>query len=64
MFALGCLGCGLSADIVTLNAMRALTGIGGGGLVTMGMIYGCSSKFSDVGMLTYSAKQPSSIRTL
>jgi MFS family permease len=35
-FALGCLGCGVAPDIVTLNCMRALTGIGGGGLMTMG----------------------------
>jgi len=35
-FALGCLGCGVAPDIVTLNCMRALTGVGGGGLMTMG----------------------------
>lgn len=35
-FALGCLGCGLAGDIVTLNCMRALAGLGGGGLMTMG----------------------------
>ena len=35
-FAIGCLGCGLATDIVTLNCMRALTGFGGGGLMTMG----------------------------
>jgi MFS family permease len=36
LFGLGCLGCALSPDLVTLNLMRALTGIGGGGLMTMG----------------------------
>jgi MFS family permease len=36
-FALGCLGCGLARDVVTLNCMRALTGFGGAGLMTMGM---------------------------
>lgn len=36
-FALGCLGCGIAGDIVLLNCMRALTGFGGGGLMTMGM---------------------------
>jgi len=36
-FALGCLGCGVAGDIVLLNCMRALTGFGGGGLMTMGM---------------------------
>ncbi len=36
-FGIGCLGCGLAGDIITLNSMRALTGIGGGGLMTMGM---------------------------
>lgn len=35
-FSLGCLGCGLAGDVVTLNCMRALTGLGGGGLMTMG----------------------------
>lgn len=36
-FGLGCLGCGLAGDVVLLNCMRALTGFGGGGLMTMGM---------------------------
>lgn len=35
-FALGCLGCGLATNVVVLNLMRALTGFGGGGLMTMG----------------------------
>lgn len=35
-FSLGCLGCGLAGDSVTLNCMRALVGLGGGGLMTMG----------------------------
>ncbi len=35
-FALGCLGCAVARDIVLLNCMRALTGFGGGGLMTMG----------------------------
>ncbi|KAK4450190.1 putative vacuolar basic amino acid transporter [Podospora aff. communis PSN243] len=37
-FALGCLGCGLSNSIILLNCMRALTGFGGGGLMTMATI--------------------------
>ncbi|KAI1494858.1 major facilitator superfamily domain-containing protein [Biscogniauxia mediterranea] len=37
-FALGCLGCGLANDIILLNCMRALTGFGGGGLMTMATI--------------------------
>ncbi|CAI4216060.1 unnamed protein product [Parascedosporium putredinis] len=37
-FGLGCLGCGVARDIVTLNCMRALTGFGGGGLMTMATI--------------------------
>lgn len=28
-FLLGCLGCGLAPDIITLNGMRALAGLGG-----------------------------------
>lgn len=36
-FMIGCLGCGIAKDIVFLNLMRALTGIGGGGLMTMGI---------------------------
>lgn len=35
-FSIGCLGCGASKDIITLNCFRALTGVGGGGLMTMG----------------------------
>lgn len=35
-FAAGCLGCGMANNIVFLNVMRALTGFGGGGLMTMG----------------------------
>ncbi|CEP64901.1 uncharacterized protein LALA0_S14e01816g [Lachancea lanzarotensis] len=38
IFALGCLGCGLSTDIFTLILMRAVTGIGGGGLITLSTI--------------------------
>ncbi|KIX97486.1 uncharacterized protein Z520_06938 [Fonsecaea multimorphosa CBS 102226] len=37
-FLLGCLGCGFAPDIITLNLMRALTGLGGGGLMTMATI--------------------------
>jgi MFS family permease len=32
----GCLGCAVAQDVITLNMMRALTGVGGGGLMTMG----------------------------
>jgi MFS family permease len=37
-FSLGCLGCGLAPNIFFLNLMRGLTGLGGGGLVTMATI--------------------------
>jgi MFS family permease len=37
-FLLGCLGCGMTPDIISLNIMRALTGLGGGGLMTMATI--------------------------
>ncbi|EDN06256.1 predicted protein [Histoplasma mississippiense (nom. inval.)] len=37
-FMLGCLGCALAPNIVVLNLMRAVTGLGGGGLMTMDMI--------------------------
>jgi MFS family permease len=37
-FALGCLGCGVANDVIVLNIMRALTGFGGGGLMTMATI--------------------------
>jgi MFS family permease len=33
---IGCLGCGIAPNMTFLNLMRALTGIGGGGLITMG----------------------------
>lgn len=36
VFALGSLGCGMATSIVALNCMRAVTGIGGAGLMTMG----------------------------
>lgn len=36
---LGCLGCAFAQDILLLNIMRALTGIGGAGLMTMGIFY-------------------------
>ncbi|KAL7929798.1 major facilitator superfamily domain-containing protein [Trichoderma chlorosporum] len=38
VFALGCLGCGMARSIVVLNCMRALTGVGGAGLMTMATI--------------------------
>ncbi|ETR99530.1 MFS general substrate transporter [Trichoderma reesei RUT C-30] len=38
VFAAGCVGCGLAGDIVLLNWMRALTGVGGAGLMTMATI--------------------------
>lgn len=38
-FGIGCLGCGAARDVITLNVMRALTGIGGGGLMTMGRLF-------------------------
>ncbi|OBT85039.1 hypothetical protein VE02_07158 [Pseudogymnoascus sp. 03VT05] len=37
-FLVGCLGCALAPDLVSLNLMRALTGLGGGGLMTMATI--------------------------
>ncbi|SCU79755.1 LAME_0B00232g1_1 [Lachancea meyersii CBS 8951] len=38
IFALGCLGCGLSSNIYLLISMRAITGVGGGGLITLSTI--------------------------
>lgn len=35
-FAVGCLGCGLAPTSLLLNLMRALAGVGGAGLMTMG----------------------------
>ncbi|KAH7235775.1 major facilitator superfamily-domain-containing protein [Fusarium tricinctum] len=37
-FAIGCLGCAVANDIIILNIMRALSGFGGGGLMTMATI--------------------------
>lgn len=34
-FGLGCLGCAVATDVIMLDLMRALAGIGGGGLMTM-----------------------------
>lgn len=38
IFGIGCLACGLSTNIYMLSFMRALTGIGGGGLITLSTI--------------------------
>ena len=38
LFGSGCLGCGVAPDVVTLNCMRAVTGLGGGCLMTMATI--------------------------
>lgn len=38
IFGVGCFGCGVAKDIITLNVMRAITGVGGGGLMTMGKL--------------------------
>jgi MFS family permease len=35
-FMLGCLGCAAARNMTELNLMRALSGFGGGGLITMG----------------------------
>lgn len=37
-FAIGCFGCGISTSIIWLSLMRAFTGIGGGGLITLATI--------------------------
>ncbi|KAL4740605.1 major facilitator superfamily domain-containing protein [Aspergillus similis] len=37
-FLLGCLGCAVARDVIFMNLMRALTGVGGGGLMTMATI--------------------------
>jgi MFS family permease len=37
-FMFGCLGCGLAPSMAVLDIMRALTGLGGGGLITMATI--------------------------
>lgn len=34
-FTIGCFACGMSKNIILLSFMRALTGIGGGGLITL-----------------------------
>ncbi|KAK5651660.1 hypothetical protein OQA88_11835 [Cercophora sp. LCS_1] len=37
-FMLGCLGCACARSMAELNAMRALSGFGGGGLITMATV--------------------------
>lgn len=44
-FSLGCFGCGAASDIMLLNCMRALTGFGGGGLMTMGSLTPWPSRY-------------------
>ncbi|KAM0479459.1 hypothetical protein ACHAPX_004674 [Trichoderma viride] len=38
VFAVGCLGCGVARTVFGLNCMRAVTGVGGAGLMTMATI--------------------------
>ncbi|CCH45520.1 Vacuolar basic amino acid transporter 2 [Wickerhamomyces ciferrii] len=38
VFAIGCIGCSLSSNIFQLFAARALTGCGGGGLITLATV--------------------------
>lgn len=47
-FAAGCLGCGFGTSILTVNSMRALTGFGGGGLMTMGTPLLISDRIRDL----------------
>lgn len=47
-FMIGCLGCGVAKNIILLNLMRALTGIGGGGLMTMGTLLHDISNISNI----------------
>ena len=53
VFALGCLGCGVAGDVITLNFFRALTGVGGGGLMTMGTKHAQHKALVVFLMLTY-----------
>ncbi|ODV95719.1 hypothetical protein PACTADRAFT_85762 [Pachysolen tannophilus NRRL Y-2460] len=38
IFGLGCLGCAISPNILILDIMRAITGVGGGGLISLSTI--------------------------
>ncbi|KAL7922173.1 major facilitator superfamily domain-containing protein [Trichoderma austrokoningii] len=38
VFAVGCLGCGVAGSVFALNCWRAVTGVGGAGLLTMATI--------------------------
>jgi MFS family permease len=42
-FSVGCLGCGAAGDIIFLVCTRALSGLGGAGLMTMGSCISTSS---------------------
>lgn len=57
-FMFGCLGCAVSQNIILLNLMRALTGLGGGGLMTMG-----KEGISKLMTITDVGQQPLSIPT-
>jgi MFS family permease len=47
-FMVGCFGCSVAETMLTLNMMRAVTGFGGGGLITMGE---CRRLSSDIDQL-------------
>lgn len=55
VFALGCLGCGVASTVFTLNCMRAITGVGGAGLMTMGVFNCFSGYFLHLLVLTFTA---------
>ena len=38
LFTVGCLGCAVAPNLFTLNIMRAIAGIGGGGLLTLATV--------------------------
>jgi hypothetical protein len=55
-FMIGCFGCAVAPDIISLILMRAVTGLGGGGLTTMGEehLISCMSKAQSCRLTTHS----------
>lgn len=61
-FMIGCFGCSVAETMLTLIVMRAVTGFGGGGLITMGKFASCSAN-PEASLAEPAPQRPSSTPT-